>query len=217
MFHVTQINAWIISIKVRKPLTSCSQSFPYSSDLGYSPEILEPLRWPRFVLVLHFRKSTIERMKMKSAGRGAASGMKIGVGTAKEPAGSSVQRARPTNTPPRGRLSSTEKMRVTVYKCAPDAPLQANEQGKALIVPDTWQEFLNVMSARKRNLLLTCLAQAVSRKFNVNRIISVETLDGGTILEELDEIMAGDKLVIRYAEDGELDTSNAPDGSSDFS
>jgi len=123
-------------------------------------------------------------MKMKSAGRGSANGMKISVSAAREPPSAPGQRARPTNTPPRGRIGSTEKMRVTVYKCSPDSPLPANEPGRALIVPDTWQEFLN----------------AVSRKLNVNRIISVET-DGGTILEELDEIMAGDKLVIRCAEE----------------
>eukprot|EP00960_Hanusia_phi_P046116 757627-Hanusia_phi.AAC.4 len=121
---------------------------------------------------------------MKSAGRGSANGMKISVSAAREPPSAPGQRARPTNTPPRGRIGSTEKMRVTVYKCSPDSPLPANEPGRALIVPDTWQEFLN----------------AVSRKLNVNRIISVET-DGGTILEELDEIMAGDKLVIRCAEE----------------
>ena len=50
-------------------------------------------------------------------------------------------------------------------------------------VPDTWEEFL----------------QAAARKVSSSRmaIASVETLDTGTVLEELDEIMHGDKLVIR--------------------
>lgn len=50
-----------------------------------------------------------------------------------------------------------------------------------LQVPDTWSEFL----------------LAAARKVNSARISSVETLDTGTVLEELDEIMHGDKLVIR--------------------
>ena len=50
-------------------------------------------------------------------------------------------------------------------------------------MPETWEEFL----------------QAASRKVNASRsaILKVETLDTGTVLEELDEIMHGDKLVIR--------------------
>lgn len=50
-------------------------------------------------------------------------------------------------------------------------------------MPETWEEFL----------------QAASRKVNTSRsaILKVETLDTGTVLEELDEIMHGDKLVIR--------------------
>ena len=48
-------------------------------------------------------------------------------------------------------------------------------------VPDTWHEFL----------------LAAARKVNSPRVASVETLDTGTVLEELDEIMHGDKLVIR--------------------
>ena len=48
-------------------------------------------------------------------------------------------------------------------------------------VPDTWTEFL----------------VAAARKVNSQRVTSVETLDNGTVLEELDEIMHGDKLVIR--------------------
>jgi hypothetical protein len=38
---------------------------------------------------------------------------------------------------------------------------------------------------------------AAARKVNSARVASVETLDTGTVLEELDEIMHGDKLVIR--------------------
>ena len=38
---------------------------------------------------------------------------------------------------------------------------------------------------------------AAARKVNSTRVASVETLDTGTVLEELDEIMHGDKLVIR--------------------
>ena len=48
-------------------------------------------------------------------------------------------------------------------------------------MPDTWSEFL----------------VAAARKVNSTRVSSVETLDTGTVLEELDEIMHGDKLVIR--------------------
>ena len=74
------------------------------------------------------------------------------------------------------------KVRVTVYKAYTGGkPFLDNP--KAVIVPDTWEEFL----------------ASVGRKVNASRVASVETLDTGSVLEELNEIMHGDKLVIRCA------------------
>ena len=61
-------------------------------------------------------------------------------------------------------------------------------------VPDTWAEFL----------------LAAARKVNSIRVKSVETLDTGTVLEDLDEIMHGDKLVIRCADAASGDSALAP-------
>ena len=86
------------------------------------------------------------------------------------------------------------KVRVTVYKAYTGGkPFLDNP--KAVIVPDTWEEFL----------------ASVGRKVNASRVASVETLDTGSVLEELNEIMHGDKLVIRCSPPPTGSTSPNPE------
>jgi hypothetical protein len=78
-----------------------------------------------------------------------------------------------------------------------------------LILPETWSEFVKVCctSFFVAHCILTVLLVSLSRKIaakklNMHRVDVVETEDG-TIVEELQEIMHGDKLIFR---------SKGPDG-----